>query len=257
MDILSQVSDLVQGRVPDKPPLAAIVPERDDDSSLGEFLGDAEGQSFMIEYVDSGGNHSRRRISVWGLRKNDNGIPLLVARCHERNATRTFRVDRIRCCIDYDGEVHDDVPRYISDTFGMAIVIAGKKGKSSSSKWPEIRERIKSDAIILAAISRADYAVHINETHAATDYLARKLERQGERLTDDEVELIKRYVAKLRPDEETIARALDKVRDRGPNEIKDTLIAACHVMDADGRRHPKEREFLNALAQEWLAITLF
>src|SRR5438309_25609 len=55
----------------------------------------AEGQSFVLYYKDADGNLSIRSVSVWGIRHTDSGVPVLVAKCHLRKATRYFRVDRI------------------------------------------------------------------------------------------------------------------------------------------------------------------
>lgn len=107
---------------------SATLAHHDDQGDAAPDLGTAEGQSFEIEYCNSEGVHSDRRITVWGLKEGTSGIPMLVARCHKSNKTRTFRTDRIECVIDNSGEVHEDVPAFLHDTFGMPLEIARRSG---------------------------------------------------------------------------------------------------------------------------------
>lgn len=79
----------------------------------------AEGQSFAIDYVDHAGHPSHRRISVWAVERNPDGIPILLARCHERQAARAFRVDRITGVTDFDGTRREPLVRFFFETFGF------------------------------------------------------------------------------------------------------------------------------------------
>jgi hypothetical protein len=127
-------------------PLREIVIPIDDDPVEVEVdvLEYADGQCFMIEYVDSKGRGSSRRITVYSIQGGRSGIPSLFARCHERQSTRQFRVDRIKCCIDYNGEIHNDVPRFLMENFGMAISSAkAKETEADLSLWPCASSRPK------------------------------------------------------------------------------------------------------------------
>lgn len=234
-----------------------LPPEDDEQERDARGLGSAEGQSFIIEYRDSKGRVSRRRITVWHISESSrDGIPFLYARCHERQAMRTFRIDRIASCIDYDGEVHDDVPRYLADILGMSIGLATAKEDASARRWQLIVSDIRPDATLLAAISRCDGHVAASEVQEILSYLARVVEGGGEILNDDDVAALDRYVARLRPTSEAIRRALDAASSYSPDRIKRMLIAAARVMDADMKRHPAETRLVNTVAEELLGVTL-
>ncbi|QCO07511.1 WYL domain-containing protein [Azospirillum argentinense] len=70
--------------------------------------------TIAIEYIDSKGAASRRRISIRKF-SHDGKSMHLQAYCLERRALRCFRVDRIRAVIDLDGEVHDDPVQFFRD----------------------------------------------------------------------------------------------------------------------------------------------
>lgn len=258
-DVAAALSELVSTRPVDEVPVAILLPDSDADLPLsGEHLGYAEGQSFLIEYRDSRGQGSRRRISVYDLREGATGVPILLARCHERKATRMFRVDRIVCCIDYDGEVHDDVAMFLHDTFGMTLQAARSRPSPSLQRWETVRSAISADAVLLAALSRADFHIHRSETDAAADHLCALVERTTNIvLTDDEAVKIWRYVGRLRPGEDAIRRALQQLGAKEPDAIKRSLLAAVRVVDADGFRHPQEMSLINEVALELVGVRLF
>jgi len=70
-----------------------------------------------LKYVNADGEHSTRlfdvkKFGVFGP------TTLLIGYCHLRNATRTFRVDRIQECSDaHTGEVLEDVAAYLWKLF--------------------------------------------------------------------------------------------------------------------------------------------
>lgn len=253
----ASLSEIVGSRPVHAPPAEIELPPEDTDEGAGGYLGDAEGQSFMIEYVDARGQRSRRRITVWSIVGGKDGVPCLFARCHERNANRTFRIDRIACCIDYGGEVFDDVPAFLAENFGMSAGLARSQAGAAETRWADIRNRIWADAVLLSAMCRADMTVRSVEVEAATAHLSAVAERQGAMLADGEIEAIARYTARLRPGIEAVSRALAQVSSRQPDDIRRTLLAAVRVMDCDGQRHPAEANLLNALSHELLGIRLF
>ncbi|MBN9243967.1 MAG: WYL domain-containing protein [Mesorhizobium sp.] len=241
-----------------RPPREVSLPSNDDvhDGPV-EHLGDAEGQSFMIEYVDSTGRQSTRRISVYGIVLGRDGIPLLTARCHERNATRQFRVDRIRCCIDYDGEVHQDVTAFLADNFGMSRDLAARTTAGhDDDRWRRIVLKIRDDAVILAAISKSDGQVHSLEVQAAIHYLARRVEDDEAPLSDREISELGAYFRRMRPTGPAIQRAVEGIGQRDARGIQKLLMAAVDVLDADGKRHPAELELLNAICVEMVGAPI-
>lgn len=234
-----------------------ILPDEDDAISAKlEMLGYADGQSFAIEYLDSARRLSLRRITVWGVVAGAQGVPSLIAFCHERKAQRQFRVDRIQSCVDYDGEVFSDVPTFLAENFGMEIGLAGKKGHESDLRWRGILDTIRHDAVLLAALSRSDGKTVAVEVDIASNYLSQLAERQGVMLDDADILAIYRYANRLRPAEDAITRALHYVRELGPRHVQKLLLTAVALMDADGNRHPHEIELVNIISSELIGTTL-
>lgn len=247
------------------PPVPALVdyakplPVEDDDDDRGaEDLGYAEGQSFMIEYVDSKGNSSTRRITVFQIVKGINGVPSLMARCHERQAMRQFRVDRIKACIDYDGEIFDNVPTFLVETFGISIQHATAKPDSAAADvWQSIVAKIRPRAALLAAVSRSDGIVRSVETEVAAAYLVRHVERDGEQMVSpDDFKRINTYLRRLRPTEEAIDRAIEYLRGCDEADIVNLFRACVDVMRADGREHPLEINLINEMAYDIFGVEI-
>lgn len=232
-----------------------VLPADDEPDHDGEVLGYAEGQTFMIEYRDAKGATSRRRITVFDIISGSAGIPALRARCHERKATRQFRVDRIVCCIDYSGEIHDDVASFLHENFGMGSASASaREDDATASMWPRVLEVIRDDAILLSAMAKADGSFSDAELHTIVDYLSGRVERSVKFLTPREVEAIRAYVRRLRPGAESLSRSVNNIIQQGSSRIEEILRAKVRVMDADGRRHPQEVELLNRIANEFIGV---
>lgn len=249
MSIAGKIADYVNERPVPAAPIPVELPEIDDPISASlDHLGYAEGQSFAIQYVDSSKRASTRRITVWGLVAGVAGVPSLIAFCHERNAKRQFRVDRIQCFIDYDGEIFDNVPVFLADNFGMALSLAGRSAPEQDSRWSMILKTVKHDAVLLSALSRSDGKTTADEVEIATDFLSRLAEANGIMLDEAEILAIYRYANRLRPTEDAVARALEHVSRIGQRHIQKLLMTASAVIDADGKRHPSEVALINEIA---------
>jgi hypothetical protein len=254
--VVDSISALVERRPLPIPPLAEHG-EADDDLQDGAAgIGYAEGQSFMIEYRDSKGRSSRRSITVYEIVLGRGDIPLLHARCHLRKMMRQFRVDRIACCIDYSGEVHDDVAVYLNDCFGMALNIAKRQVSEEQQRWSEIVDLIRSEAVLLAALGHCDGRFHPLESEFAVAHLALAIERCGTFVSDGDVERLAHFVARLRPTPAAIARALGVLETFGQDRVRRFLLAADGVINADGRLHVEEIALLNDIAKELTGVAL-
>lgn len=232
--------------LPDAPrPVELPAAEQDEPSGLGY----AEGQSFMIEYEDALGNFSRRRITVWGISETTSGIPALQARCHERKATRNFRIDRIQCVIDYDGEIFDDVPAFLEETFGMRKDIADlQEDEEDAYEWERIRRTVRPYAVLLNALSESDGTIRDAETEVAADFCVWLCDQKEIFVTDGNRRALKRYILRHHPDSRLIIECCDKVLSADPHVITKFLVACIKLMDADLIRHPSEVELINQLS---------
>lgn len=70
-----------------------------------------------IDYVDGEGKFSSRNVRV---REYDNGLygGMMIGHCELRDATRTFRLDRVKKCIDLaTGEFAKDIRQYLNRVY--------------------------------------------------------------------------------------------------------------------------------------------
>ncbi|MEP1930764.1 MAG: WYL domain-containing protein [Roseibium sp.] len=259
-----------------RPPRDVLLGIEDDPDETDNALGEAEGQSFMIDYVSSKGEASSRRITVWGIKESANGTPMLVAKCHERNRTRSFRVDRIKCCIDYDGEVHDDVPAFMEDTFGMSRAYRARQAQTDTgissptqpgisakeqverdakAAWSRARPYLRPHAEILSAISLSDGSMHPAEVAVAVRHCTMIAKKRGFDIENDQTRL-NAYIKRLRPTDKTLKKMATNLGQAPRSEITDLLVSAVELMDSDRKRHPAEVELVNQLSQELAMIDM-
>lgn len=258
MTVVVSLAELVDSK-PLPPIVRGSVLSEDDDSydRDTETLGYAEGQSFIIEYCDSKGHRSLRRITVYSLVAGAGGVPCLIARCHERKATRQFRIDRVASCSDFDGVIYDDVQAFFVENFGMSAQAAATgMDKAGEERWGRILDSVRSDAVILACISRADGSVDPREVEVIQRHIGLVAERAEGMLLDTELLALDRYVKRLRPAEAAIVRAIDQLRSRGAAHIQRLVRSCVDVMDVDGRRHAAEMSAINSLSQELLGASV-
>lgn len=233
-----------------------FVPENDQDDWLDSTdSAVAEGQTFQIEYIDSKGVPSSRRITVWEIKISGSGHVSLFARCHERNAMRQFRIDRIKCCIDFDGEVHDDVPQFLEEAFGQDLFTLSQN--NGSLRQTAIFERFSNHATLLVALSKLDGKFTEFELTEIASYLARRIERDTGPLSEIEIGRLVRYLRRLRPTPESISNAVMALADGSPDEKQELLRTAFQVARADGTIDESERLFLNDIAIDFLGTQIF
>lgn len=218
-----------------------------------------EGQSFIIEYMDGRGQLSQRRISVWGIDEGSEGIPRLVARCHEQQATRRFRIDRIRSVISLDGEVFDDVGAYLADRLGLegapdAIARAPRPGLSPA--WPKMLELCRPYAILLGALSVADGRKIQVEIDAAADFCVWLCRKAGLEPDEPERQAFGAFMKGMRPAEMSVVTALDALMSEEPETLTAFARAGRAVIEADGVLHPAEVALLNEIARELFGVEI-
>ncbi|MFG1373975.1 WYL domain-containing protein [Xanthobacter oligotrophicus] len=210
----------------------------------------ADGQAFAIDYVDHAGNASHRRISVWAVQRNVEGVPILIAKCHERQAARAFRVDRITAVTDLDGAKREPLVRFFYETFGFLWpkdAILAPAEEDADVRWDRIRAIIrKAGVTLLAALARADREVGAAEVEEIVFFCERACAAEDLDLTGAERERLAAYVARLRPTAEAVDFALDTLFESGTEAIATLLRAGMRVISADGVLKEQEAELLDA-----------
>ena len=219
-------------------------------------LGYADGQSFMIEYVDSEGQPSTRRIAVWGIQRGAQSVPILAALCHERQAARSFRTDRVKAVIDYDGTVHEPPTSFFADVFGMPMDAASRTQYSPTVSEDEIvfrgqiRSLVRQEAVLLAGVSHSDGGMIPSEISVIVNYLAGRCANAGLPLGQTERNWLYDYVKRLLPDETTIELVFEEALDPQPGEAEELISACWAIIQADGNIDDAEVQLLNEICVE-------
>ena len=250
----------------DPPALGAITLPNDDDDESSESVniqgfGPAEGQSFIIEYVDSRRESSRRRITVWSIVAGRGGIPCLLARCHERGADRSFRIDRIQTIIDYDGEVHDNVATYLQECLGLSNALSGMSSAREAEKaerlWERCLEISSPYAQLLTALSLSDGDRHDSEIAVASDFCMRICEENGLECNHATASSFRSYLRHLRPRSGTYERALDRILETSSSDaLGRFLLTARDLIEADQRVHPAEVAMIEDIYFQLIGIPM-
>jgi tellurite resistance protein len=232
-------------------PRTPILPDIDaeeDDCGAEEF--ECEGQSFMIDYVDSKGTSSRRSITVLSVKYNDQGMPYLGTRCHHRKAYRTFRVDRIEACIDYDGEVHVTGP-FLLDNLDLDVDARGAVSDINTSPLAAARKQARPHAILLAGLSRSDDYMHPDELGV----LKMHCETLRNDLTLDECNKLGNNYHRLKPTADQMADAIEELRSEPPQLIEKFLLAANALIEVDGILDPDEIKLYDDFCVELTGVS--
>lgn len=209
----------------------------------------ADGQSFAIDYVDHAGNASHRRISVWAVQRNLEGVPILIAKCHERQAARAFRVDRITAVTDLDGVRREPLARFFFETFGFVWpkdAVLQPAEEDEDQRWDRIRTIIrKAGVALLVALARADRDTGAAEVEEIVFFCERACTAEELDLTGAERERLAAYVARLRPTPEAVDGTLDILFESGNEVIAKVLRAGMRVVRADGALREEEAVMLD------------
>lgn len=265
--VAERLGALAESRPAPPPPRPAQLPDTDDDAALAmddaervpDPDGIAEGQTFMIEYMDTKGDVSTRRITVLEVITNKRGDPSLKARCHERKAQRRFRVDSILSCIDLDGEVHDHPVTFLNAALGLDLDPAIQPPDRDDAEddytppkppqdWHKINRMIVPHFSVLAALSRSDGTMRDAEVRVARDHCARLAAEEGFPVSDLTLEWIEKSIRRRHPTRGYIKRTMNDMRLWPPHHVTDLLIAALELIDVDGQRDPAEVALVNEIS---------
>jgi len=219
-----------------------------------------EGQSFILHYRDADGNVSIRSISVWSIRHTDSGVPVLVAKCHLRKATRYFRVDRIEAVADFDGVLIEPTNKFLEDTFGLIWPPSDEEREAAGEfqvRWSRLRAVCRDNGgPLLIAVGLADGELVPDEVGAILDFVQQCCSRLKFEFGEREDNRLRLYIQRLRPTTELIDRALDRMAQSDPPAIVATLSACARVMEADGNIHPAEIRMLDEFSRSMTGLPL-
>ncbi len=248
-----------------KPELPARILESDEPHPVGEVLIEglaSEGQTFVICYVNSQGVKSTRRISMRAIKRTADLRILLVARCAETEKMMGFQADRIRYCMDMNGERYEPPTAFLVEIFGLDPVDAdllASVGSSNPLPWPPLdqtygllRQQLRHELVLLVAMSECDGQVSLSETDAITAYVEERAKTLGIELDKNRIRMLQGYVRRLRPTGDQIRASIDDVGGR-PSKAQIEFLEACNdIMLADGEVHMAELALLEQIRAEFL-----
>lgn len=181
----------------------------------------------FIAYTDAHGEPSERVITFRGLEQQDDRVVSILSWCHERQAIRRFRIDRIGEMIcPESGEVLDPIEHCLA-----------LKRNGALKMRDFALTRVMNIATFMA---RCDGDYH----HLERDYLEDMLGRYFRFFGGDDAafECAMVEAPRLAPGSRDFIRALYYLRTR-PNrrELARFVLNACaETMDADGHHHDDE-----------------
>lgn len=208
-------------------------------SSTVEAAPDLEsigGIGCIITYKDSGGDHSVRRITCRRLSRKETTV-YLQAFCHEREAVRTFRLDRIEeVCSGETGEVFRPAGRFFEPYHATNDGGAAVGWGLSIQKAADLRASLN----VLAFLARADGHFCPNEVQVVAEFARVFAHSVAGKPLDHEA--VAAYAQKLAPDGETFFVALQRIGNDGAASHlgKMLLGAAAKLVQADGELEDSE-----------------
>jgi hypothetical protein len=221
---------------------------------------DAEGQSFVICYINAEGVRSVRRITVWALKRTPESRILLHARCAETREVMSFRADRIKYCMDMNGDVFEPPAAFLAGIFGLNVPDALLLASTSSAPagvWPPLdqayctlRQQLRHELTLLVAMAQSDGQVSVSETGAITSFARHRAERLGIDLDESRVEKFHGLVRRLRPTGDQIRAAIDEIAARPPKVQMEIMQACQDIMLADDHVHTGELHLLEQIQSE-------
>lgn len=250
----------------------SLIPKNEDledelvkpNSARDNNLGQAESQTFGIEYINAAGDESRRLITVLDI-KMPKDMPVLYARCHNSNRIKSFRIDRIETIFDVDGEVFS-VKSFLTENFGMNLKFASmadgltaeqtRRYDNSLKSWNKIRDSVKNQALLLSALALADNKMCENEIDQAIRYFNLYCSRNGHVVTDAIIQKLERYFKRMRPSEIGVLNAVDDISEFGPQEKNDFIVACAKVISADRVITSIENSMLEEFSEALTGIAL-
>jgi|GEM_PF-2198376 len=234
-------------------PVAVLVADRPAEPIADLDDGAVGGLTFAMEYRDSKNVVSRRRVTVNGFRGSTDGNYLMRAFCHERKAVRSFRTDRIVSVIDWDGVIWEPVDFFSDLGINLPLPACGMAmTRTVKAKAGEVqREACVDELCILAALSHSDGELHACEVERILDFAADACDRKGIGFDESDRSALDRYVRRLKPDINTIAKSLIRLKARqDPAADKRLACAMVAVMDADDHQSPEEIAFISEVLNE-------
>ncbi|MFC1830593.1 hypothetical protein ACFL0S_01045 [Thermodesulfobacteriota bacterium] len=189
-----------------------------------------------INYVDGEGKKSNRVVKV---RKFDHGLygGMIMAHCEVRDATRTFRYDRINKCVDIEtGEVISDIRAFLTERYEKSLE------HTMDNLFDDLYDVLRT----IFFVARADGAFRKPEKEVVCEYL-KKLTKD-ERITVDSVSEI--FGGVELPSLHAFKMAVGRVAKDGIVEMENLFQCCKEIVGTQKTVSPSEQEALDYIGKK-------
>jgi hypothetical protein len=181
-----------------------------------------------LDYTDGAGKRTTRTVDVRQF-GSMGPYSLLIAHCHMRDATRTFRTDRIRTCIDVEtGEVISNVSAFLQEQY-----------ERSPERTKEVFLEAEFDVLrILLFVGKAD-----GQLRAAEKAIIREVcmaLANDSRITDEMIDESIRYMDV--PTLQAFKLAAGRIAKRDESSRSTVMAAAERIVATQKAVHPAEAD---------------
>lgn len=238
--------------LPQNDPADCLSPEpapEEDDLAKEALLGFGENQSFVIVYDGGPHQESLRRITVRDIALNAAKQPVLNAWCHEREALRAFRIDRIEAIVTEDGDVIAPPARFFAETFAMAETYCGG-GFAQGEPLTRIRLIFTAHMMALAHLCHNDSGFSQDEQGIIFDHCLKLAHDADRPATAGEKRTLENFLKTLKPMKLFLGRTMRALQEDRPERLAALLAAADQVINADGLRRHNEISIFGLLRRE-------
>lgn len=190
----------------------------------------------QIEYQDGNGSKSTRAVRI---REFDNKLSggILMGHCELRNATRTFRFDRIRQCVDLEtGELVENLGSYLNELYS-----------NSPERSAEILAEDYVDVLkTIYFVAKADGQIRREEKAVITAYVCKLV--RDERITNEMIDEVLSEIGV--PTFQAFKMAVGRVLKSG--QVDPHLLNSCcqEIVATQSSVHAMEKEALEYIAKK-------
>ena len=194
---------------------------------------------YIIEYTDEQGSQSTRRVAVKNFKDG-----YMYAYCFEREAHRTFSLDRISGMFDFEnGKPADPKPHAVG------------RGTVAWAETPDIaqREPLIPQVTFLRTIALCDGHAAKRENDIITNYIYGLMVGNGLADTPEHIARTDSWIRRFYPDRIVADEVIPALGKLSKNEISELISVGEQLIRADGVIAQEEVNVLKQLGDEILA----
>lgn len=231
-------------RASDEPAPIVLSTKIDDDTWEGSFY-DVSAQrstkkTVRISYVNAKNELTTRVVDIRAYEPTG-ATGLIIGRCHLRNATRTFRFDRMQRVIDEStGEIIPNLQQCLNDEW------AASPEPIMDKLYSEHHDVLK----LMLYMAKADGAVRAAELEVIAAYCIDIT--QDQRITSAMIKDMLQFVDVVTIN--TFTRTYNKLRRENPDSARKAADACRAIVATQKTIHPNEQSALDALLKPLPAL---